>query len=187
MIQYMFDGCPLHWRHNDHDGVSNHQPHGCLLNRLFKCRSKKTPKLRVTGICVRNSPGPVNSRTKGQLRGQCFHLMTSSWLRFYTTTMSCSSLPFLLQETQQCSMAPSPRRQPGGRCAIPHSVWIQIRNGRLHKPPKLHWRCYHFPLPVVHRSHQYLFGALCYIIYSHNVMCQGWFDSMILYLIFPYN
>ena len=20
----------LHWRHNDHDGVSNHQPHGCL-------------------------------------------------------------------------------------------------------------------------------------------------------------
>ena len=30
---------PLHWRHNDHDGVSNHQPHGCLLNRLFRCRS----------------------------------------------------------------------------------------------------------------------------------------------------
>ena len=39
----------LHWRHNDHDGVSNHQPHGCLLNRLFRRRSKKTSKLRVTG------------------------------------------------------------------------------------------------------------------------------------------
>ena len=37
---------PLHWRHNDHDGVSNHQPRGCLLNRLFRCRSKKTSKLR---------------------------------------------------------------------------------------------------------------------------------------------
>ena len=24
----------LHWRHNDHDSVSNHQPHGCLLNRI---------------------------------------------------------------------------------------------------------------------------------------------------------
>ena len=24
----------LQWRHNDHDGISNHQPHGCLLNRL---------------------------------------------------------------------------------------------------------------------------------------------------------
>ena len=50
----------LHWRHDDHDGVSNHQPHGCLLNRLFRSRSKKTSKLRVTGLCVGNSPGPVN-------------------------------------------------------------------------------------------------------------------------------
>ena len=40
----------LHWRHNDHDGVSNHQPHGCLLNRLFGRRSKKTSKLRVIGF-----------------------------------------------------------------------------------------------------------------------------------------
>ena len=24
----------LHWRHNDHDGVSNHQAHGCLLKGL---------------------------------------------------------------------------------------------------------------------------------------------------------
>ena len=38
---------PLRWRHNDHDGVSNHQPHGCLLNRLFRRRSKKTSKLRA--------------------------------------------------------------------------------------------------------------------------------------------
>ena len=55
----------LHWRHNDHDGVSNHQPHGCLLNRLFRRRSKKTSKLRVTGLCVGNSPWPVNSPHKG--------------------------------------------------------------------------------------------------------------------------
>ena len=32
-------------------------PHGCLLNRLYKCRSKKTSKLRVTGLCAGNSPG----------------------------------------------------------------------------------------------------------------------------------
>ena len=55
----------LHWRHNDHDSVSNHQPHGCLLNRLFRRRSKQTSKLRVTGLCVGNSPGPVNSPHKG--------------------------------------------------------------------------------------------------------------------------
>ena len=39
----------LHWRHHDHDIVSNHQPHHCLLNRLFRRRSRKTSKLRVTG------------------------------------------------------------------------------------------------------------------------------------------
>ena len=55
----------LHWRHSDHGGVSNHQPHGCLLNRLFRRRSKKTSKLRVTGLCAGNSPGPVNSPRKG--------------------------------------------------------------------------------------------------------------------------
>ena len=54
----------LHWRHNDHDGVSNHHPHGCLLNRLFRRRSKKTSKLRVTGLYAGNSPGPVNSPHK---------------------------------------------------------------------------------------------------------------------------
>ena len=48
--------CSLHWRHNDHGGVSNHQPHQCLLNRLLGRRSKKTSKLRVTGLCVGNSP-----------------------------------------------------------------------------------------------------------------------------------
>ena len=37
--------------------ASNHWPHGCLLNRLFRRRSKKTSKLRVTGLCVGNSPG----------------------------------------------------------------------------------------------------------------------------------
>ena len=45
------------WRHNGCDSVSNHQPHDCLLNRLFRRRSKKTSKLRVTGLGMRNSPG----------------------------------------------------------------------------------------------------------------------------------
>ena len=46
----------LQWRHNGHDGVSNHQPHDWLPNRLFRRRSKKTSKLRVTGLCAGNSP-----------------------------------------------------------------------------------------------------------------------------------
>ena len=47
----------LQWRHNGRDSVSNHQPHDCLLNRLFSCRSKETLKLRITGLCAGNSPG----------------------------------------------------------------------------------------------------------------------------------
>ena len=47
----------LQWRHNGHGSVSNHQPHDWLLNRLFRCRSKKTSKLRVSGLCEGNSPG----------------------------------------------------------------------------------------------------------------------------------
>ena len=45
----------LQWRHNERDDVSNHQPHDCLLNLLFRRRSKKTSKLRVAGLCEGNS------------------------------------------------------------------------------------------------------------------------------------
>ena len=62
----------LRWRRNDHDGVSNHQPRGCLLNRLFRRRSKKTSKLRVTGLCVGNPPGPVNSPHKWPVTRKMF-------------------------------------------------------------------------------------------------------------------
>ena len=55
---------PLQWRHNGLDDVSNYQPHHCLLSRLFGRRSKKTSKLRVTGLCAGNSPGTVNSPHK---------------------------------------------------------------------------------------------------------------------------
>ena len=47
----------LRWRHNELDGISDHQPHDCLPNRLFGRRSKRTSKLRVTGLCAGNSPG----------------------------------------------------------------------------------------------------------------------------------
>ena len=50
-------GCiPLQWRHNGRDSVSNHQPCECLLSRLIRRRSKKTSKIRVTGLCAWNSP-----------------------------------------------------------------------------------------------------------------------------------
>ena len=55
---------------NGRDGVSNHQPHDYLLNRFFWRRSKKTSKLRVTGLCAGKSP--VNSPHKWPLKRKMF-------------------------------------------------------------------------------------------------------------------
>ena len=62
----------LRWRHNGLDSVSNHQPHDCLLNRLFKRRSKKTSKLCVTGLWAENHRGPVNSPHKWPVTWKMF-------------------------------------------------------------------------------------------------------------------
>ena len=45
----------LQWRHNEYDGVSNHQPYDCLLNRLFRRSWKNTSMLCVTSLCEGNS------------------------------------------------------------------------------------------------------------------------------------
>ena len=74
----------LQWRHNGHDGVSNHQPHDCLLNRLFRCRSKKTSKLRGTGLCVGNSP--VTGEFPAQMASNEENV--STWWRHHVTAPS---------------------------------------------------------------------------------------------------
>ena len=72
LFSFSYIRCTLQWRHNGYDSVSNHQPHDCLPNRLFRRRSKKTTKLRVTGLCAGNSPGPVNSPHKGPVTRKMF-------------------------------------------------------------------------------------------------------------------
>ena len=52
----MFTYFLLQWRHNGREGVSNHRRIDRLLNSLFRRRSKKTSKLRVTGLREGNSP-----------------------------------------------------------------------------------------------------------------------------------
>ena len=66
----------LQWCHNEHDGVSKHLLLDCILNRLFRRRSKKTSKLCVTGLCEGNSP--VNSPHKGPVTRKMFPLVMSS-------------------------------------------------------------------------------------------------------------
>ena len=50
-----------------------------LLNQLFNRRSKKTPKLRVTGLCEGNPPVTGGFPPQWASNADNFHLMTSSW------------------------------------------------------------------------------------------------------------
>ena len=52
MAQMVKTWLSIQWCHNERDGVSNHQPHDYLLNRLFKAKIKETSKLRVSGLYV---------------------------------------------------------------------------------------------------------------------------------------
>ena len=82
----------LHWRHNDHDGVSNHQHHGCLPNRLFGRRSKRTSQLHVTGLCAGNLPGPVNSPHKAPVTRKMFPFDDVIMTWWYNGTETISAL-----------------------------------------------------------------------------------------------
>ena len=53
----------LHWRHNEPDGVSNHQPRDCLLNCLFRCRRKHQSSASLAFV-RRIHRGPVDSPHK---------------------------------------------------------------------------------------------------------------------------
>ena len=66
----------LQWRHNESYGVFNNRRLDCLLNRLFRRRSKKTSKLRVTGLCV----------------GSLFYLYFKYIYTGWTIQLHCSSM-----------------------------------------------------------------------------------------------
>ena len=74
---------PLQWRHNGLDGVSNHQPQLCLLNRLFWRRPKKTSKLRVTGLW-REFPAQMASNAENVSIWWRHHvrMYSAKWMRF---------------------------------------------------------------------------------------------------------
>ena len=61
----------LQWRHNERDGVSNHQRLHCLLNCWFRRRSNKTSKLTVTVFVWGIHRWPMNS-LKGPVRRKMF-------------------------------------------------------------------------------------------------------------------
>ena len=73
----------LQWHHNGLEGVSHHHPHDCLLKRLFRRRSKKTSKLRDTGLSEGNSP--VTGEFPAQRASNAENV--SIWWRHHGVTM----------------------------------------------------------------------------------------------------
>ena len=71
----------LQWRHNECGGVSNQRRLGCLLNRLFRRRSKKMSMFRVTGLCEGIHRWSVNSPHKWPVTRKMFFI----WWRHHET------------------------------------------------------------------------------------------------------
>ena len=76
---YCIYPAPLQWRHNEYDAVSNHRCVGGCFNPLVRAGSKKTSKLRLSGLCEGNSPvtGEFPSQRASNAE-KWFHLMPSS-------------------------------------------------------------------------------------------------------------
>ena len=79
----------LQWRHNERDCVSNYRRLICLVNRLFRRRSKKTSKLRVTGLCERNST--VTGEFPAQRASNAENV--SIWWRHHVSSSLSSGFP----------------------------------------------------------------------------------------------
>ena len=92
------------------DVITGTMINDCLLNGLFRRRSKKTSKLCVTGLCAGNWPGTGEfpAQMASNERGKCFHSMTSSWEKAFMQPLilDCgrSRVPFRF-------VSPIPRKQ----------------------------------------------------------------------------
>ena len=109
----------LQWRHNECDGVSNYRHLDGLLYHLFRCRSKKTSKFRVTGLSEENSPVTCEFPSQRAYNTE----NVSIWWRHHGSRFWCAfwgyGLRFIGIACCSCPYSGSPRCQWG------HShIWL---------------------------------------------------------------
>ena len=75
----------LQWRHNECDGVSNHQPQPFIQGKDQRKHQSSASLAFVREFTYRR----WIPRTKGLKRGKCFPLMTSSWNTKYHYLFQC--------------------------------------------------------------------------------------------------
>ena len=90
---------PLQWRHDELDGVSNHQRLDCLLKRLFKRWLNKTSKPRLTGLCEGNST--VIGEFPAQRAGNAENV--SIWWRHHDVGTDCRTHASKMTKHRQIS------------------------------------------------------------------------------------
>ena len=121
----------LQWRHNGRDGASNHQPVHCLLNRLFRRRSKKTSKLCVTGLCAGNSP--VTGEFPAQMASNAENV--SIWWRHHAQFLN-KLRRNLSNHCSDVKWASRHFNSPGHRLYVQQFVQVDIK-GNIKAPH--HW------------------------------------------------
>ena len=105
--------------------ITSHQPHRCLLNRLFGRRSKKTSKFCVTGLCVENSP--VTSEFHAQMASNAENV--SIWWRHYGWVFALGGTARWLQ-LQPSSAWPRRRKRS--------KMFSLCTTRKPHDPPGIH-------------------------------------------------
>ena len=78
----------LRWRHNGHDGVSNHQPRECLLNRFSGADQRKHQSSASLAFVRGIHRWPVNSPHKGPVTRKMFPFDDVIMLRLVLSTSS---------------------------------------------------------------------------------------------------
>ena len=110
----------LLWCRNERDGVSNHQPHNCLLNWLFRHRSKKTSKLCVTGLCEGNSP--MTGEFPAQRANNAENV--SIWWHHHVGRMACLDEQWVKWFILICFQNSNSLTQQAVNCIMPHDKMI---------------------------------------------------------------
>ena len=98
----------LQWCHNECDGVSNYRRFLCLLNCLFRRRSKKTSKLHMTGLCEGNSLVTGEFPAKGPVTRKTFPFDDVIMVVQYNMILDAS----LQWQMQNINQAMSPQKTP---------------------------------------------------------------------------
>ena len=88
----------LQWRHNEHDGVSNHQPRDCLLNHLFRRNQRKNQTPRHWPLCGEFTGDRWIPRLKGGNAEK-----GSTWWRHHVATDHSMIILILLKHLNMLS------------------------------------------------------------------------------------